>query len=365
MTMPFQPLDPASEQRRARIAADLAKYYAELAPTAPKPEAKFSLRRLIDTMARGEFKVGGSHEAVVAQAAATAMGSHFDPTRAVVPWAVLMQRDLLTETGQAGGFLVASNTVSALDVLRPYSVVARMGVKVLEGLASNLLVPNLSSPVTGQWLANQQAAATPSDPTIGLISSTPKTASAIVRASYAFMKQAATADEFLRQQLLAAVGAMLDRAVLQGTGSLGQPAGLLSASGIGSQSGALTWANVLDTLQTLSTANIDDEQVRFLTTPAVRRILQGRETVSTSGRMIWEEDRIAGKPAAVSTDVPAATVFVGDWSKCLIALWGAGLEVEVDPYTSFTSGAVLVRVMIHTDVIFSKPAAFVRHTSAS
>jgi hypothetical protein len=81
--------------------------------------------------------------------------------------------------------------------------------------------------------------------------------------------------------------------------------------------------------------------------------------------MIWDGSQIAGKPAAVSTDVPAATLFVGDWSKCLVALWGAGLEVQVDPFTSFVSGAVQVRVVMHADVAFTKPAAFVRHTSVS
>jgi HK97 family phage major capsid protein len=362
---PFQTLDHASEQRRARLAADLARYYSELAHTAPKPEAKFSLRRMIDSMARQEFKAGSSHEAVVVQAAALAQGSTFDPARAVVPWAVLAQRDLVTTTPSAGGFLVGTQTASALDVLRPYSVVARMGCTVIEGLAANLLIPNLSNAVSGQWLTGQADQATPSDPVIGLISTSPRTASAVVRCSYQFMKQARSADEFIRQQLLAAVGSMLDRAVLQGTGASGQPTGLANASGVGAQSGAVTWANMLDTLQTLGNANADDDQVRFLTTPAVRRILQNREAIATSGRMVWEGSQIAGKPAAVSTDVPAATIFVGDWSKCLVALWGAGLEVQVDPFTSFVSGAVQVRVVMHADVAFTKPAAFVRHTSVS
>jgi HK97 family phage major capsid protein len=361
----FETLDAAGEQRRARVAADLAKYYSEVAHTAPKPEAKFSLRRMIDAMARREFTPGSSHEAVVVQAAALAQGSTFDPNRAVVPWPVLAQRDLTTMTAAAGGFLVGAQTVSALDALRPYSVVARLGCTVLEGLAANLLIPRVSSPVTGQWLSSESAAASASDPTIGLISASPQTATALVRCSYAFMKQARQADEFIRQQLLAAVGSLLDRAVLQGSGASGQPTGLASVSGVGTQTGAVTWANMLDVLQTLGNANADDDNIRFLTTPAVRRLLQAREAIATSGRMVWEAGQIAGKPAAVSTDVPSATIFAGDWSKCLVALWGAGLEVQVDPFTSFATGTVQVRVVLHADVAFTQPTAFVRHTSAS
>lgn len=361
----FQTLDHASEQRRARVAADLAKFYSELAGSAPKPEAKFSLRRMIDQMAKREFKAGGSHEAVVVQAAALAQGSSFDPTRAVVPWPVLGQRDLVTTTGSAGGYLVGAQTATALDVLRPYSVVARLGCRVIEGLGANLLVPNLAAAVTGQWLAGQTDVASASDPTIGLISASPKTATALVKCSYQFMKQAAQADAFISQQLLTAVGAMLDRAVLQGTGTAGQPTGLANVAGVGAQSGAVTLSNMLDVLQTLGTANADDDAVRFITTPAVRRLLQAREAVSTSGRMLWDGNTIAGKPAAVSTDVPAGTIFAGDFSKVIVALWGAGLEVQVDPFTAFSSGAVQVRVMMYTDVAITKPAAFVRHTTAT
>ena len=361
----FQTLDHASEQRRAHVAADLARYFSELSGAAPKPEAKFSLRRLVDSMAKREFRVGGSHEAVVVQAAALAAGASFNPNSATVPWSVLAQRDLVTTTATAGGHLVAAQTVTALDVLRPFSVVARLGCRVVEGLAANLLIPSLSAPVTGQWLAGQNVAATASDPTVGLISASPKTATALLRVSHGFMKQGAQADEFIRQQLLSAVGSLLDRAVLQGSGIAGQPTGLASAAGVGTKSGLLTWATVLDALQALGAANCDDTAVRFLATPEVRRMLQARETGIASGRMCWQDDRIAGKLADVSTNVPAATLFAGDFSQILVALWGAGLEIEIDPATNFATGVLQVRCVLHADVVFQKPGAFHRHTEVS
>ncbi len=359
----FQMVDSSREQQRAAIARDLASFWAEMGGT-PKPEENFSVMRMLNSMAEQDFHQGKSHEANVCQAAALSQGGAFDPQRAVIPWGVFA-RDLNVAAPSAGGNLVGSVTSNPLDVLRPYSIVARMGVESDPGLTQNLLVPNLGTAVTGKWLANESDTLNTSDPVIGVTTSMPKTGGALVKASYKFMRQAAQAERFIRQQLLGAVGAMLDQAVLQGTGASGQPTGLLVAAGVGAQSGAVTHANMLDILATLGAANANDDNIRFLTTPAVRRLLQARETVSTSGRMIWEKGQLVDTPANVSTYCPAATIFAGDWSQCRIAMWGAGLQIEVDPYTSFSTGAVQVRVLMHVDVNFMKPAAFVRHTSAT
>jgi hypothetical protein len=49
---------------------------------------------------------------------------------------------------------------------------------------------------------------------------------------------------------------------------------------------------------------------------------------------------------------------VGDWSQLLLAQWGAGPVLEVDPYTSFKTGVVAMRVMFSVDVGVRSPAAF-------
>lgn len=55
-------------------------------------------------------------------------------------------------------------------------------------------------------------------------------------------------------------------------------------------------------------------------------------------------------------------IFFGDWSQCLVALWGAGLDIQVDPYSSFKTGAVQVRILMHCDISFLKPESFSRWT---
>jgi HK97 family phage major capsid protein len=360
----FQPIDKFHESGRASYERNLQKLYPELG--APKAAEKFSMVRMLNDMALRQFHAGTSHEASLCDAAARAQGGEHDPQRAIVPWgALLQQRDLNTSVTTAGGHLVGGRTIGALDVLRPYSVAARMGIRALENNMQSVTMPSLTGAVTGQWLASETTAITSTDPTIGVVNSKPKTAGALMRASRQFMLMADNAEAVIREQLLGAMGALLDQAILSGSGASGQPTGIVNTAGIGAQTGAVTLANMLDILQTLGNANVDDESVKFLTTPAVRRILQARESVSTSGRMIWEGGRLAGTPAAVTTDCPAATILAGDWSQCLVAFWGNGLEIQVDPYTSFATGAIQVRALMFADVNILKPAAFVKHTAVT
>lgn len=364
MSSIFPTLTPEAEGRRAQIAADLSKFYAEMAGAAPKKQERFSLTRLIRSM--DDDNLGSSYEAGVCQAAAIAQGRMWQDSRSqIVPWGALMSRDLVTSVPSSGGNLVAARTINPLDVLRPYSVVARMGVSKVENLTQDLLVPNVTTPVSANWLADETSAITATDPVIGQVATKPKTAGAIVKASFNFMKQSKFADDVINTQLLAALGAALDQAVLAGTGSSGQPTGLLIAAGVGAQSGAVTFANMLDAVQTLANAKADDENIRFLTTPAIRRILQAREATASTGRMIWTNNQVADKPAFVTTDCPAGTIFAGDWSKVLVAFWGSGVEIIVDPYTNFKTGAIQIRVLLHADVAFTKPQAMLRHTSAT
>jgi HK97 family phage major capsid protein len=362
----FNMLDKASDQRRASVARDLAAYYAnELAQE--KPKERFSLLKCLDQMATGTFTSGSSWESTVSEAATRAQGGAPQPHQAIIPWAVFTQyqRGLTAAAPSAGGNLIGGKTGTALDALRPYSVAARMGITSVENQAQNMFVPTVTNPIAGQWLADEASAITSNTPVLGGITSKPKTAGAMLGATYLFMKQSSQSESFMRQQLLSAMGALLDSAILNGSGSVGQPLGLLNVSGVTEQTGtSFDYAEATDILANLGNSKTDDEKIRFLTTPNVRRILQAREAFAGSGIPIWtNEGQILGKAANVTSDCPAGTMFAGDWSQCQTVFWGTGMTVEVDPYTSFKTGAVQMRVLMHVDVNFLKPQAFVRCSS--
>src|SRR6202008_561986 len=117
------------------------------------------------------------------------------------------------------------------------------------------------------------------------------------------------------------------------SGANGQPTGLLNTAGLGSQSGTtLAQAGVLNMKETCATANARDEGIAFLTTPAVREILEGRERGTNGDGFIWDNEQIASRPGHVSTDMPSATMVAGDWQDLLLGLWGPGFEFSLNPY---------------------------------
>lgn len=358
----FETGDAQRELRRARIATALSAHWDELA--APSKQENFSIMRMIGAMAEQKFNRRDSYEGAVVDAQARANLTEFDPQRAMVPFGVFANRNLTVATSSAGGNLVGSATGDFVDALRPYSVLTRMGIGTIEPGAENLLVPNVTTPAAGQWLADEQSALSTANPVIGLISSSPKTAGSLVKASLSFARHARQGEAFIRAQLLGAMADTLDRAILQGTGSNGEPTGLKYATGVEQVT------NILPETQFISSNAIAMESIagtagaydlKWVTSPTQRKWLRQELSVPSTNGGLWRDGKILDYPAFVTTHCPSEEVFLGDWSRCKVAFWGGGLKIEVDPFTSFKTGAVMVRVLMHCDVYFEKPGSFVRY----
>lgn len=320
----------------------------------------FSFRRALGCMSTAGLD---GIEREVAQETAKAAGVPFDSHKMVMPWG-LFQRDLTTETPGAAGYLVGAATDEALDVLRPWSVVARAGITIFERLSSSLLLPRTTSKAIAYWLANQATNITESTPATGQIAFEPKEAGAYIEFSRQFALQTRYAGEqYVRRELLRTVGSLVDQAVLSGSGAAGQPTGLLNTAGIGTQSGtSLSYTGVCDMKEAAATANAPDEAIAFLGTPAVRQLLEVRERATGSG-FIWDDDRVASRPAHVTTDLPAATLIAGAWSELILGLWGPGVEFSVNPYAGFPQGIIGARVVVACDVAVAHAAAFTAASS--
>jgi hypothetical protein len=82
--------------------------------------------------------------------------------------------------------------------------------------------------------------------------------------------------------------------------------------------------------------------------------------------MIWSDNAIGGDPALSCADSPSATLFCGDFSKFVLALWGSGLEVSVDVGGSnFGAAQATIRILCLADVLCTHPQAFTRISSIS
>jgi HK97 family phage major capsid protein len=289
----------------------------------------------------------------------------FDHQRPEVPWGWLATRTPLEAMGGSanGGFLVGTTVEqTVLDILRPWSVMLRSGVRMRTGLQENNVVPKADSDVAAYWLNVETNNITESEPLIGAIAIEPKDAGILVRWSLQLAKQAPDLETFLRNLCAQQIIQLLDTAAINGTGA-GQPFGILQTPGVGAQSGAaFTWATAWAIRTALAVANTNDSAVAWLATPAVRGILAARENAAGDS-YIWDlGDTLAGRRANVSTIMPSATMIAGDFSQLVYALFGSGFLIDTTAYNSssdFQSGIMAMRLLVACDIYLEHPASFV------
>jgi len=323
-----------------------------------RERAAFSVGRAIGAMGTGSLR--GTYEGEVLKDEAQRAGTSFDENRVIIPWDVLSTRDMTAAGVSGSNYLVGSDIQPAVDVLRAVSATAAAGATVLPDLKGDAPIPRVTASSTAYWLTNEATDITESQPTVGQLSLTPKTVGAFLQMSRLLHLQS-EADALVRREVLATIGEALDLAALNGPGTSGQPTGLLNTAGIQTQSGtSLGWAGIAAMQRLAAVARA--EPTAWVSAPAVRELLQKREVATGSG-MVWTDNRMAGAPAITSTSVPAATLITGDWSNLVLGIWGSGVNIEVDPFSGFTTGIIGVRCLLTADVGLVHPAAFVVATS--
>ncbi len=288
----------------------------------------------------------------------------YSPGAAVVVPAGQFFRDLNLGTATAGGNLVADPRAPGLDALRGASVVLDAGVSVRElPLGNPPGVPFISGDPTATWAANESGAVGGSEPSIGLADFTPRTVGLHFTMTRKLINGMNPANELLvRRTAARALARAIDAAVLQGAGG-SQPQGLATLSGVNVTSGtSLSWAGIQAMVAACLSAGVHEDRIRAVGAVDVRELLGKREAVSTSGRYIWERGGCGGIAAMPSTEAPAGSLFVGDFSNIHLALHG-GITLIVDAFTYATSGSVRVVFMMDVDVLHPRPAAFSRALS--
>jgi HK97 family phage major capsid protein len=318
----------------------------------------FSFQRLVLGMAAGSL---ADTEREILENSASTAGVPFDPQRIFLPWSIFTeQRQLTVGAGPASaGALVGTELAEARDVLRPWSVVARAGITILDRLAGNSAIPLATVRPTAQWLTSESTPAEESMPTLAQATLTPRTVAAVVSFSRLLSKQA-NIEVFLRRHLLSTVGAALDRAVLIGTGTE-EPLGITGQTGVGTVAGAgFAWADAVGMKRAVAVADADDSTIAWIGHPLVRELLEQREKVTNTGQFIWADDMVASRDAHVTTLLDDDALIAGAWSEAVLGLWGSGFVFELNPFDpdGFRAGITQARCIVTADVAVTTPAAF-------
>lgn len=359
-----------------QVADELLKVMEERSKSNPQPASKigltsretekFSLRRAILACKDNDWR-NAPFELECSRAVATKLNVLQEPTKFFIPFEVLQGDPTRQEKRDAtaagsGGYLVSTNNVGFIEVLRNRSVAFRMGVRRLSGLTGNVTIPKQTVAATAYWLANEGAAITEGNQTFVQIALTPKTVGAYTEVSRQLLLQSdPSAEAIVSNDLAAQVALAADLAVLNGGGTE-QPTGIIQTGSIGSVTGTnLAYAGILEFQTDVAAANVIPQAGGYVTTPAVAGLLSARSRFANTDTPLWNgnlwDATMAGFPAMSSMQMPAASMLFGDFSEVVVGEWGV-LEVEINPYANFAAGIIGVRAIYSMDVGVRRAAAF-------
>lgn len=329
-----------------------------------KDAKQFSFARALMAAATGKWNDAG-FEMECSRAIYQKTGKPIEPNKFYVPYEVQeARRDLTVGTASAGGYLVATNNVSFIELLRNRTVAYRLGAQRLPGLVGSVTIPKQTAAATPVWLANEASTATESAQTFGQLALTPHTVGAYIEISRQLLLQSQPAAEQIAMSDVANVASIaVDLSVLSGSGAAGQPTGITNTGSIGAFTGtSLAAPGVLDAMADVAAANVMPVSPGYVTTAAVASLLMARPELPTTGTTrLWTgsmwDGAIFGTRAMSSAQMASATMLFGDWDKVVVGEWGT-LEIETNPYANFQAGIIGIRAMITIDVGVRYAGAF-------
>lgn len=304
---------------------------------------------------------------------------------------------LETGTGTAGGFIVPEEySAEIIELLRPQSVVRRMGAVTLPMRTGTLNIPVLAGGGQAQYIG-ENTNIPKTEPSFGTIQLTFKKLAALVPISNDLLRYSnPAADMIVRDDLVMAIAEREDKAFIRGEKATSGSSQLTPV-------GLRYWApttHVIEANQTVSAANVakdlgklvlalKEANVRFirpgwLMSPRTEMyLLTARDT---SGVYAFRDEMVTGKlfgyPYAVTTNIPEdLTVTVGgtsvtDTTEVYLvdfadAIIGESTQLIIDAsteasymdvvnstpvmYSAFSMDQTLIRVIAEHDFVMRHP----------
>lgn len=274
------------------------------------------------------------------------------------------KRDLLAGTPASGGYTVHDQYIpqSFIELLQNSMVFFRAGVDMITGLVGDIPMTRELDNYT-YYHVGEGSGITKSSITFGQETMTPKKAGALGKYSYEWLLQTSLAAEaYIEKRLAQACALGLDYDIGYGTGSSYQPTGIKNWTGVGSVAGAsFSRAKALEMEGQIGTANaLDIGTQKFLSRPATRSILKGREESANTAKYLVHDDNtmIGYDYSNVSNQFAAGDLFFGVFSQVLVGYWDQ-LSIKASEYDddAFKAGDVLVRALQAADVFLLNPGA--------
>lgn len=370
-----------AELAAARKQADEAKARAEKAEKAPaapasndiaapaivKNDRKYSVMNVIRSLA-GIRSADIGMEREVSQELERVRGSAAKGI--IIPHAALARRDF-TVAGTSSAS-VSTDLLSSefIDLLRSKSVLGAAGVRYMTGLTGNVAIPKMSAGATGYWVS-EGTDITESQPTLGQVTGTPHTCGVMTDISRLLIKQSTPAAEMLvRDEIIERIIRTIQVAVFAGTGADGQPSAITNASGINNPSvtaGAPTFAELLNFPGSIMADNAEADAQKWIGTAEVWAKLAATATNGAGSPLALDPftNKLLGRDFLTTEDIPANSLWFGNWATVVIGVWGGGIDINVDDKTLSASGGLRIVGLQDVDVMVRQGAALAYNTAVT
>ena len=331
-----------------------------------KEVKRFSLFNVVNALANPSdrrAREAAAFEFEVSEATAKRSGK--DPQGLMVPYQVLSQRDL-NSADESDLFSDDFRGGEFIDVLRNSSSVMQAGARMLTGLSGDVAIPKKATAASAAWIATEGTAATESEMTTTSVTMVPRQLAAFTDITRQLRQQSSLdAEALVRDDLAQSLALAVDLAALAGSGASGQPTGIKNTSGINTVDFGTSpvlvpsYAKVVDMETAVAEDNALVGNLAYILPAAMYGGLKTTEKATNTAQFVVEPGgTINGYRAIVSNQCTAGDMFFGNFADLLIGMWGAGVDITVDPYSLSTTGSVRIVAFQTIDVAVRNAVSF-------
>ena len=329
-------------------------------------DRKYSVMNVLRNLAGEKSDVGFEME--ISQELGRQRGK--TPKGVIIPFSALSQRDLSVSGTLSATVATYLDSANFIDLLRTKYVIGQAGVTFMPGVVGNLSIPKMSAGATAYHVA-EGSDITESAPTLANVTGSPHTIGALVDVTRRMLEQSTPAIEALvRTEIEERLMRGVQIAVFAGSGDSGQPSAITTAIGINNPSvtqGAPTYAELLGFPGSIMADNAEADGQKFIMTAKVWAKLAATLVGADGARTVLDpvSKTCIGFPYFTTEDVPANSLWFGDWSTVVVPFWGNGVEIASDNAKLFASGGITLRALLDYDVMVRQGAKLAYNTTVT
>lgn len=294
----------------------------------------------------------------------------------LMPFSVLAKRDFNVATASEAGNLLDSprtgNNVG--NPLRKVFDLAALGATFFTGQRGTLVYPVFESTTDALHLSEIGGATAIVQSTRAVTLTPRRLGVTFTMSRQANLQSDADLEQVVYGQLRDAINEAMLRGVLAGDGSGQNPTGILYDSNVnievgGATGATLTFQHLVDMENLPAAANIPAGSGAWVINSATAKYLRTKAAGTNLPYIYGNDDRILGKPVLVNSLLPAnltkssgtnlsGLIYSNSWQDLLIAIYGPGFDVVVDPITLASSGQLRVTLSLEYGFGLRQPLAF-------